>query len=694
MKNKHILLSGLLALGIGLSSCNSFLEREPLDQVTPEQYFKTDKHLAAYAIAQYNFPTKGGWGLGSQILGDTGTDNMASSDANYNRWVPERWLTSQNGGIDFGSIRQANYFFDKVLPKYENGEITGSEDLIKQYIGEMYFIRAWEYFKNLKAYGDFPILKEVLPDDKEILIKNSVRQPRSEVARFILEDLDKAIELMSNNSAITANKTRLSKNAALLFKSRVALYEGSWLKYHAGTARVPNGPEWPGKRIHPDFEFKAGSLDSEVNFFLTEAVNASKELLSIPLQSQGAGLINPEEDSLDPTGWNDYFEMFGARTMNQYDEVIFWREYSNSQSINHGTTLYIRRGANNGLTKGYVESFLMKDGKPIYAAGDAYKGDETLDNVKENRDPRLQLFMIADSDRFNMAANDESETDPEFGGLSTFGKQSLFPFIINLKETRMVTGYSVRKCLNMDPKYMSGGELIEETGSIVFRVAEAYLNYLEASYLLKGNLTPEAKKVWGKIRERAGMSAASIDVTIQHTNLDKEAAGDWAVYSAGEKVDPTLYNIRRERRSEFIAEGMRWDDLYRWASLNQVREYIIEGFNLWDSNYERYVKEDKKEDGTVKKTSLLIQPGEGKEPNVSAKSESKYLRPYRMKKANNEIYEGYSFRQAKYLSPIPIRHIQLASPTENVDDSNFYQNPGWPSVGNSPAEKSNDPLDN
>ena len=79
----------------------------------------------------------------------------------------------------------------------------------------------------------------MLPDEQEALTEASKRSPRNEVARFILSDLDQAISLMNNN----VKKTRLSKNAALLLKSRVALFEATWEKYHAGTALVPNGTE-------------------------------------------------------------------------------------------------------------------------------------------------------------------------------------------------------------------------------------------------------------------------------------------------------------------------------------------------------------------------------------------------------------------------------------------------------------------
>lgn len=688
MKNKYIQLSSLLLLLVIFSSCNDFLDREPLDSVTPGEFFKTESHLAAYANGRYNFPTKGGFGLGP-LTYDDHTDNMANTGGSQSRWVPDQWLTSQNGSISFTEIRQANYFLVHVLPKYEAKEIQGSQSKIEHYIGEMYFFRAKAYFDRLVSFGDFPILKELLPDNDKVLVQHSKRAPRNEVARFILEDLDKAIELMSNDQGITYNKNRLSKNAALLFKSRVALFEASWLRYHAGTARVPNGPEWPGKKLHPDYQFPAGSIEDEVKFFLEEAISSSKELLSIPLVDQEGGLINPDPESTNPAGWNPYFEMFGDVDMGKYKEVLFWRQYSVVQSVTHGTSLYIRRGGNTGLTKGYVDAFLMEDGMPYYASN-LYKGDVSTDNVRANRDSRLQLFMLSDQDRFEIQPTAEGE-------VNLFKDQKLFPFIINLQETKMVTGYGIRKGFNLNPAYLSNGPLVEDTGSIVYRVAEAYLNFIEASYMLNNSLTAEAKKVWGDLRVRAGMPASSIDVTIQNTNLEEEEKGDWAVYSAGQKVDVTLYNIRRERRCEFIGEGMRWNDLIRWASLNQVKNYVVKGFNLWDENYKRYivdVEDETTPNGTVKKNMLIEPDDAGRTANVSSRADGKYLQPYRIQKENNNLYNGYSFRQAKYLSPIPIRHIELASESGSVDNSNFYQNPGWPTVGNSPALVSKESGDN
>ncbi|MDU2329807.1 MAG: RagB/SusD family nutrient uptake outer membrane protein [Prevotella bivia] len=61
-----------------------------------------------------------------------------------------------------------------------------------------------------------------------------------------------------------------------------------------------------------------------------------------------------------------------------------------------------------------------------------------------------------------------------------------------------------------------------------------------------------------------------------------EAKGDWGAYSHNQLLtDKTLYNIRRERRNELIGEGLRMDDLKRWRSLDQVKNYVIMGARYW-----------------------------------------------------------------------------------------------------------------
>ena len=118
--SKNIALSCIAMGGLLLSSCNDFLDREPLDAVTPTQYFNAEADLAAYTISYYNFPTHGGWGVGTLNI-DNGTDNQATTDPNYNYYVKNNWKVpeSAGGNWNFSRIRAFNYFFEQVLPKAE-----------------------------------------------------------------------------------------------------------------------------------------------------------------------------------------------------------------------------------------------------------------------------------------------------------------------------------------------------------------------------------------------------------------------------------------------------------------------------------------------------------------------------------------------------------------------------------------------
>ena len=119
--------------------------------------------------------------------------------------------------------------------------------------------------------GDFPILTEILPDDYDAIREASKRRPRNEVARFILSDLDKAYEYMLPNAPVS---NRLNKDCAALVKSRTALFEATWEKYHKGSAFVPGGPGWPGASMDylKDFSF---DIDAEIKYFLQQAIEAA-----------------------------------------------------------------------------------------------------------------------------------------------------------------------------------------------------------------------------------------------------------------------------------------------------------------------------------------------------------------------------------------------------------------------------------
>ena len=646
-------------MALGFTSCDDYLDRTPLSNVTPTDYLWNENDLAAYAISRYSFPTHGGWGPGTHSI-DNHTDNQATSGYSA-RWTPGEYRVPQSGGSwNFGNIRQANYFLETVIPRWKAGAISGNVTNVNHYIGEVYFMRAYEYFGKVQAFGDFPIVKNTLPDQMDPLVDASKRRPRNEVARFIIADLDSAIMLL--NTAPPGGKNRISKYSALLFKSRVALHEATWLTYHKGTARVPGGPGWPGTGKVDNFSI---NIDAEIDFFLAQAMSAAAEV------ADNVPLVNNTKDNGYNSSQNPYFKMFGDEDLNKYSEVLLWRAYKPSEGINHNVNHYINQnGGNTGYTRGLVDNFPMANGLPIYAAGSGYAGDDSVQMVKTNRDGRLVLFLKTPGDLRFTDKNNANGTPVVEGR----------PDIIGLQETRYVTGYALKKGMSYMAINAEGS--MGSTGSIVFRAVEAYLNYIEASYLKEKTINSKANGYWRAIRERAGIEPDYM-VTVNATDMNQEAKNDMAAYSAGQLLsDKILYNIRRERRLELMAEGMRYDDLKRWSALNQLKTtpYIVEGMKVWGPMQHWY----KNTDGT----SQLIEAGTpGKTANVSKQSESLYLRPYRINISDqNLVRDGYRWANAHYLEPIAIQHFLItATATGDPTSSVIYQNPGWPTEANTGA---------
>ena len=675
----------ILCLGMTVTSCSDFLDRPPLDQISPDSYYTTADQLGTFTINYYTsiFPNNSGWFAGVATF-DDGTDNQASRGGNSGMYLQDQWKVPTSGGIGMNAIRNVNKFINESEAKIAAGKVTGTPEQINQYMGEAYFIRAMLYYSKLQDYGDFPIeLKELNVNND--LVEASKRQPRNLVARQILSDMDKAIDKLQVN---VASKVRINKNAALAMKSRMALYEATFEKYHRGTGRVPGDANWPGKNKEWNKNFTINQ-DDEVNFFLDQAIDAAKKVCdAVPLKTQNSHVMNPSAIG-QYNGWNAYYDMFASPDLSKYPEVLLWRQFNSNltPSLAHLTSNKLRGGVATGWTRGLVESFLMKNGLPIYASGSGYHGDTTIDMAKTDRDERLQLFMFGESDVLGIdqksidLANDKLPAGATPLTKILFNAATLFA---TDQASRDVTGYRQRKFYNYDPAMQLGQTFSDVDGQIIIRVEEAMLNYIEASYLRTGSLDATATGYWTALRARAGITAP-ISTTIAATDMSKEAdvnrpSYDWAAFSAGHPVDATLYSIRRERRSEFAGEGLRNDDLIRWASLDQVKNYQIEGVNFWDQIYQNpsFVND--------KGVSLIIADGDAK-ATMSAKTLSKYVRPYQIQKTNNILYNGYTFYQAHYLSPFSYQEMQLCSPDRTAENSNLYQNIYWPVEANGEAIK-------
>lgn len=603
----------LVSGGCLLSSCEDFLQREPLDFGNDNVFLKTTDDMVYYANTFYAlFPSNKAYMDGGPYRTDENSDNQTSfwSNNNFYPGTKEVPKLGDNSQWKFTTIRQCNYFISLIRQRIENKEIIGNEKDINHYLGEVYFFRAYDYYRLLTNYGDVPIIEKELPDDISILRASTRRSPRNEVARFIISDLEMAESLMMETAPSTG---RLHQDCARLMLARVALYEATWEKYHAGTCFVAGNAKWVGAKMHPDFTFKAGSAEAEIDFFLDKAIEYSDMVA--------------KTHSL----CKDYKKMFTSDVIDTIPEVLLAKSYV-AKVNGHGVNRALSLAGKTGYTRSLIESFLMDNGLPIYAAGDYYQSDATIEKVLANRDNRLKESL-----------NDISK-----------------PRIGSRESEYTPTGYQVSKWLN---PAQTGSETGGTTANPIFRAAEAYCIYLEAYYERHRGLGGNCDSYWRALRSRAKTDTDYMN-TINHTDLSQER--DLAAKTKG--IDVTLYNIRRERRCEFIAEGMRLDDLKRWRALDYMVNYQMMGMNLWEEMWTRYVDEK----GQINLNPDVVSQYNPGEP------ESKYMWIFRVNESD-KAYNGYNFPKPHYLEPIPLSEILLtADDASDLDNSNIYQNPGWP----------------
>lgn len=670
---KYLLPAALLSLVA--TSCSDLLDQEPPSYIVPEDYYKTEDQVQACANAFYTdvLPShSGNYGL---YAGDANTDNQAGLNAD-GKYADGQWKTGlSNGNWSWSLIRNINYQLNTILGYYNNKQISGTDKNIRQYIGEIYFMRAYRYFWMLRTWGDLPIVTEAMPDDEAMLVAASKRSPRNEVARFIINTLDTAMTYMTED--FESRHTRVSYDVAQLVKSRVALFEASWLTYFKGTPFVPNGEGWPGKQkdYNKNYEYPTGNIDNEIKYFLqvaTESAEKVAEKYKDKLVTNTGKIPQSMSDSENP-----YFSMWGTTDMSKYPEVLLWREYSYGLNVRNDIENSIQRGnAATGLTRGYVESFLMADGKPVYAQHDGYAyDDKSLNKVAENRDPRLTIFLKVPGQHNAFKNLDGNvgdrmiEIEPDHPDITNGSSDWAYP-----------TGYAIRKGGTFDrAQCLNWGST---NAACSFRATEALLNYIEAEYMLTGNINAgKTLEYWTLVRQKAGFTGAAADphTTIAATDMQKEKL-DWGAYSAGKLLtDPVLYNIRRERRCEFIGESMRWNDLIRWRALDQLitEHYHIEGFRVWNSDMTHYYN------------FTADNYNGSNSATVSSPELSDYLRPYEKNMTQNNLFRnGYTWHMAHYLQPLPIREMQLTAPDHvTVSESSLYQNPYWPLETDASAKK-------
>lgn len=607
MTHKIKLRVTFLLVVLSLSACTKKLHRNPEDEITDESYWNNEEDLKNFANDFY--PRLEVPGVAADEQSDNMVPNSPNSYLNNDVSVPDAgggWSTD-----DWSYIRDANYF----LSHYKQVDDDGSQDDINQYLGEILFFRAYEYFNKVKRFGDVPWINKALDiDNEDELFKE--RTPRKEVIDSVLSDLDSAIKILKDPDEV--EEGRIHKYAALQMEARVALYEGTWMEYR-------DKDDWKSYLEKAVTASEKIMDDGGYEIFKPDAKYSFKE----------GDVVGEETTTEAEKDYPLYYrEQFIQEDLSDNPECVLPKRYEDDVLENDLSRAVNESGI--GVSRDFIESFLDVDGKPI-ALSDLYEGDDKPELEFKNRDPRLRNMI---DNRY--LPNDLDSNEP----ISNF----LTPL-----NSDVPTGYMASKFRSPIPEQNEANQTTYDL--YVFRYAEVLLINAEAKAELSTITQSDIDKTINKLRERLDdpnlpdgkMGRLKIDPPKDPNSTTRDGKPRY-----GYEVSPLIYEIRRERRIELAFEGFRWDDIVRW----KAGELIENPKTVYGITKNSTIEEDYRDffDSDVFDGVNTVDVTDWNDENKELVS------PY------GSFSRTWDDRL--YLHPIPKNEI-------SISEGNLEQNPGW-----------------
>lgn len=285
MKNifKYLFLPLLLVLSMG-SCTKEFLEIEPVDRLTADNFFKTEGEIKAATAALYGFPwfdynDKFGWCAGDCMTGDL-----------YHTWDQEGqffFFSFNSGNAHLSSgwkglfrvISYANSIIND-MPRAAAGNV--SQEVIDKALGEARFIRGIAYYLLSEYWGEVPIVEnstEIVASNDFFLPKNT----RNSVTEFIRRDL----EFAAQNLPVTDTPGRVTKWSALGLLAKLHLTMASDLNAPKSSENFALAKQFAAEVIEnsglsllPNYEdiFKYSNNNNEESLFALQWMEGSYAL--------------------------------------------------------------------------------------------------------------------------------------------------------------------------------------------------------------------------------------------------------------------------------------------------------------------------------------------------------------------------------------------------------------------------------
>ena len=326
---KHTIINALfLSAAIACISCEDMLDYQPKDRLSPDTYFKTETDCELWTNNYYTvFPSAEG--IYSEPYDVIVRDVLADEISGVRKPMPT------DGNWNWKKLREMNFFLSRASQ-------VEDESVRLEYEGLTRFFRAYFYFEKVKRYGDVPWVDRPLGSEEELY---EGRDPRESVMEKVMEDVDFAIA----NLPEVQNVYRVTRWTARALKSRIALFEGTFRKYHG--------------------------LDGYEEF-LQACVNASEPFLTGPY-------------SIYTSGSTPYQDLFTSQNAIG-TEIILARAYTSAISgMTHDVNGHLTGATMGrpGMTRNVVNMYLMRDGSRYTDQAD-YATKTFVEECK-NRDLRM-----------------------------------------------------------------------------------------------------------------------------------------------------------------------------------------------------------------------------------------------------------------------------------------------------------------
>jgi starch-binding outer membrane protein, SusD/RagB family len=519
--NRYVSVALMLGLALGAAACDEgFLTTAPQDVISDATYWQSERDFTLAVNAAYREV------IGVDQMYFDGATDLAYSQQDWMRnhefaqgtataahgWSLDMWNRMYRG------ISRVN----EVLTRLETADAVPA-DAKTRIAAQARFLRGHFYHELLWMFGGVPLLTEV-PTVKEA--REVQRASRDEVYALIMADLTFAAEGLPANWP-AAQYGRATKGAALAYKARAALYEGSFQKYANNNAS--------GAAAH----------------FQT-AADASK------------AVMDGGQYELFPS-FRGLFTYAGRGSK----EVIF--DYQVLKGSN-GWWAWVgfaphSMGGNTDLTptRALVDKFRMTDGLPVTQSPLYDPKPPVIDGntvvslgMYANRDPRLSGTLLFPGAEFNGAVFNSFPTS------TTVDRVNL----TNFYNTH--TGFMPLKYIDPtdrpDP-WNSGLNFIK------MRYADVLLMFAEAKIEL--NQVGEAVGAINQVRARAGMPNVTAGSQAAMIELIRD---ERAVELAWEGL--RLADIRRWRIGEQVMPGqVRGIDVLEGGQATTLRGMWIRNFS-------------------------------------------------------------------------------------------------------------------